>query len=137
MSPGPTARARPSRSCGQSWRRVVWPRMSTPRRISYASTNGSGSAGSAGALSLGRGGVAAPSFRVNPTTPITGPAWAVVTPIGRDHAEYLGNTVESVATEKAGIFKPGCPAVIAAQNYAEADAVLCRRAEAVGAGPIL
>ena len=44
------------------------------------------------------------------------PAAAVVTPIGRDHAEYLGDTVEAVATEKAGIFKRGCPAVIAAQD---------------------
>ncbi len=60
----------------------------------------------------------------------------MVTPIGRDHAEYLGDTVEAVATEKAGIFKKGCPAIIAAQDYAEADAVLCRLAEAAGASPI-
>ncbi|MDP4021821.1 folylpolyglutamate synthase/dihydrofolate synthase family protein [Methylobacterium sp. NEAU 140] len=82
-------------------------------------------------LEVGLGG------RVDATNVIDRPACAVVTPIGRDHAEYLGDTVESVAGEKAGIFKRGCPAVIAAQDYAEADAVLCRRAEAVGAGPIL
>ncbi|MGT2478745.1 Mur ligase family protein [Methylobacterium oryzae CBMB20] len=79
-------------------------------------------------LEVGLGG------RLDATNVIDRPACAVVTPIGRDHAEYLGDTVESVATEKAGIFKRGCPAVIAAQDYAEADAVLCRRAEAVGAG---
>ena len=82
-------------------------------------------------LEVGLGG------RVDATNVIDAPACAVVTPIGRDHAEYLGDTVESVATEKAGIFKRGCPAVIAAQDYAEADAVLCRHAEAVGAGPLL
>ena len=60
-------------------------------------------------LEVGLGG------RLDATNVIASPACAVVTPIGRDHAEYLGDTVESVATEKAGIFKRGCPAVIAAQ----------------------
>ncbi|MCE4222877.1 bifunctional folylpolyglutamate synthase/dihydrofolate synthase [Methylobacterium sp. C25] len=82
-------------------------------------------------LEVGLGG------RVDATNVIAQPACAVVTPIGRDHAEYLGDTLESVATEKAGIFKRGCPAVIAAQDYAEADSVLCRQAERVGATPIL
>ncbi len=36
---------------------------------------------------------------------------AVLTSIGLDHAEWLGNTRESVATEKAGIFRAGRPAV--------------------------
>ena len=81
-------------------------------------------------LEVGLGG------RVDATNVIDHVAAAVVTPIGRDHAEYLGDTVESVAIEKAGIFKRGCPAVIAAQDYAEADAVLCRHAESVGATPI-
>ena len=81
-------------------------------------------------LEVGLGG------RVDATNVIETVAAAVVTPIGRDHAEYLGDTVELVAIEKAGIFKRGCPAVIAAQDYAEADAVLCRRAAAVGATPV-
>ena len=81
-------------------------------------------------LEVGLGG------RVDATNVIETVAAAVVTPIGRDHAEYLGDTVELVANEKAGIFKRGCPAVIAAQDYAEADAVLCRRAASVGATPI-
>ncbi|ARD13214.1 MULTISPECIES: bifunctional tetrahydrofolate synthase/dihydrofolate synthase [Pseudomonas] len=37
--------------------------------------------------------------------------FALVTSIGVDHAEYLGNTRESVAFEKAGIFRAGCPAL--------------------------
>ena len=81
-------------------------------------------------LEVGLGG------RVDATNVIDHPACAVVTPIGRDHAEYLGDTVEAVATEKAGIFKAGCPAVIAAQDYVEADSVLCRLADAIGADPI-
>ena len=36
---------------------------------------------------------------------------ALVTSIGLDHAEYLGDTRESVAAEKAGIFRAGVPAV--------------------------
>lgn len=36
---------------------------------------------------------------------------AVVTSIGIDHQEWLGNTRDSVALEKAGIFRPRCPAV--------------------------
>ena len=64
-------------------------------------------------------------------------AAAVVTAIGRDHADYLGDNVAAIAAEKAGIFKPGCPAVIAPQEHADADAVLRERAAAVGARPIL
>jgi dihydrofolate synthase/folylpolyglutamate synthase len=82
-------------------------------------------------LEVGLGG------RADATNVIDKPAAAVVTPIGRDHADYLGDTVEKVASEKAGIFKCGCPAVIAPQDYAEADTVLCARAEATGAWPIL
>jgi dihydrofolate synthase/folylpolyglutamate synthase len=36
---------------------------------------------------------------------------ALVTSIGVDHAEWLGNTRESVAFEKAGIFREGRPAL--------------------------
>src|ERR687889_1493782 len=82
-------------------------------------------------LEVGLGG------RVDATNVIDAPAAAVVTAIGRDHADYLGDTVEAVAAEKAGIFKRGCPAVIAPQDYAEADTVLCARAEAASAWPIL
>ncbi|MDF7668059.1 bifunctional tetrahydrofolate synthase/dihydrofolate synthase [Orbaceae bacterium ESL0727] len=37
---------------------------------------------------------------------------AVITTIGIDHIEYLGNTRESIGREKAGIFKPNCIAVV-------------------------
>jgi dihydrofolate synthase/folylpolyglutamate synthase len=57
---------------------------------------------------------------------------AVVTPIGLDHMDYLGSTVEEIAAEKAGIVKPGATAVLAAQPVPAAE-VLMRRAAEVGA----
>jgi len=57
---------------------------------------------------------------------------AVVTPIGVDHAQYLGDTPAAIAREKAGIIKPGAVAVIA-QQLPEAREVLFAHAAEVGA----
>jgi dihydrofolate synthase / folylpolyglutamate synthase len=57
---------------------------------------------------------------------------AVVTPIAVDHARYLGNTLEEIAVEKAGIIKPGATAVLAEQLPGPAE-VLLRRCGEVGA----
>ncbi len=57
---------------------------------------------------------------------------AVVTPIGLDHQQFLGDTVAQIAAEKAGIIKPGASAILAAQP-AEAAAELLRRAATVEA----
>jgi len=57
---------------------------------------------------------------------------AVVTPIGLDHTEYLGDTLEAVAGEKAAIARAGIPLVTGAQRQ-EAMEVLRRRAQEVGA----
>jgi dihydrofolate synthase / folylpolyglutamate synthase len=46
------------------------------------------------------------------STNVVSPLAAGVTSIGLDHVEYLGPTLESIAREKAGIFKRGVPAVI-------------------------
>jgi len=43
---------------------------------------------------------------------VVDPDVAVVTSIGLDHQEYLGDTLEAIAREKAGIFRPGRTAVI-------------------------
>jgi dihydrofolate synthase/folylpolyglutamate synthase len=59
-------------------------------------------------------------------------AVAVITPIAIDHVRYLGHTITSIATEKAGIIKPGATAVLAQQPL-EAAQVLLRRAAEVGA----
>ena len=52
---------------------------------------------------------------------------AVITPIGMDHAEYLGDTIEQIASEKAGVIAPGCTAVSAVQ-VDEAQSVVDKRA---------
>lgn len=57
---------------------------------------------------------------------------SVLTPIAVDHERFLGHTVTEIATEKAGIIKPGAVAVLAEQPPDAAD-VLFRRAVEVGA----
>ena len=57
---------------------------------------------------------------------------AVITPISLDHTRLLGDTVEEIAAEKAGIIKPGAVAVLA-QQPVEAAEVLLRYAVEVGA----
>lgn len=59
-------------------------------------------------------------------------AVAVITPIGLDHTRYLGDTLEAIAGEKAGIIKPQAVAVLAQQPL-EAAEVLLRRVVEVGA----
>ena len=49
--------------------------------------------------------------RLDSTNIIT-PLLSVITNIGMDHTEFLGNTLPAIATEKAGIIKPGVPCVI-------------------------
>lgn len=60
-------------------------------------------------------------------TNVVDPALTVITPIDFDHEAYLGHTLEAIAGEKAGILKPGAPAVFARQRP-EAAAVLEARA---------
>jgi dihydrofolate synthase / folylpolyglutamate synthase len=68
-------------------------------------------------------------------TNVVQPVVAGVTSIGLDHTEYLGGTLQSIAREKAGIFKPGVPAVIGEGDPA-VRAWLARDAKAAGATPI-
>lgn len=65
-------------------------------------------------------------------TNVIQPELSVITNIALDHAEYLGNTIESVAREKAGIIKPGVP-VLTAERNETALAVFRERASEVGA----
>ncbi|MBQ8238808.1 MAG: bifunctional folylpolyglutamate synthase/dihydrofolate synthase [Oscillospiraceae bacterium] len=46
------------------------------------------------------------------TNVVPSPEAAVITNIGLDHTDALGDTLEQIAAAKAGIFKPGCSAVI-------------------------
>ena len=65
-------------------------------------------------------------------TNVVRPDLCVITPIDFDHEAFLGRAIESIAAEKAGILKPGVPAVFSRQRP-EAAPVLDARAEAVAA----
>lgn len=65
-------------------------------------------------------------------TNICEPELCVITRIGLDHCDWLGDTIAEIAAEKAGIIKPGVP-IVAGENTEEALDVIERRAHAVGA----
>jgi dihydrofolate synthase/folylpolyglutamate synthase len=69
-------------------------------------------------------------------TNVVRPLVAGVTNIGIDHVEYLGNTLSAIASEKAGIFKSGIPAIIGEPDTTIAGE-LARRAQGAGAAPIV
>lgn len=66
------------------------------------------------------------------TNIIDRPALSVITPVDYDHKAFLGSDLASIAGEKAGIIKAGCPAVTAIQRKV-CDDVITARAEQVGA----
>src|SRR5213596_3663185 len=132
------AKDQPSRSCARSSKLANSAPTSIPRRISCISTSDFGWAAwehaNAGAsitvfeittaaafllfarhpadvllLEVGLGG------RLDATNVVERPLVTVVTPVSLDHAEFLGDTVTLIAAEKAGIFKRGAPAIVAAQ----------------------
>ena len=65
-------------------------------------------------------------------TNVCDPELSVITRIGLDHCDWLGDTLEKIAAEKAGIIKPGVPVVLG-RNEPEVVDVVRRRAEEVGA----
>ena len=70
--------------------------------------------------------------RLDATNVIDAPLASVITPIAIDHTDFLGDTIEKIAAEKAGILKRGAVAVVAAQHR-DALAVIERQAARVGA----
>ncbi|MEO5368700.1 MAG: bifunctional folylpolyglutamate synthase/dihydrofolate synthase [Magnetococcus sp. DMHC-1] len=64
-------------------------------------------------------------------TNVIHPHLTLITPIGLDHQEYLGETLSRIAREKAGILKPGVPAA-ADPGSETASASIARRAEHLG-----
>jgi dihydrofolate synthase/folylpolyglutamate synthase len=72
-------------------------------------------------LEVGLGG------RLDATNVVEQPLVTVITPVALDHAEFLGDTVDKIAAEKAGIIKPDVPVIVAAQKR-EALAVIERQA---------
>jgi dihydrofolate synthase/folylpolyglutamate synthase len=78
-----------------------------------------------GVLEVGMGG------RLDATNVVT-PQVSVITSISYDHMMYLGDSLEAIATEKAGIIKRGVPVVSAPQRPAAAQ-VIARIAQESGA----
>jgi dihydrofolate synthase/folylpolyglutamate synthase len=70
--------------------------------------------------------------RLDATNVIERPLLTVVTPVSMDHQQFLGDTLEQIAAEKAGILKAGAGCVTASQNPA-VDRVLEDRARSLGA----
>jgi dihydrofolate synthase/folylpolyglutamate synthase len=66
-------------------------------------------------------------------TNIVTPLASVITNVQYDHQKYLGETLASIASEKAGIIKPGVP-VITGSESPEALAVIANAARAADAG---
>lgn len=77
-------------------------------------------------LEVGLGG------RLDATNVVDRPALTVITPVSHDHQQFLGDTIARIATEKAGIIKPGVACVVGPQ-MPEARAVIEARAQALGA----
>ena len=65
-------------------------------------------------------------------TNVCRPELCVITKIGLDHCDWLGDTVEKIAAEKAGIIKKGVPIVLGNNDPAVVDVVKARASE-VGA----
>lgn len=59
----------------------------------------------------------------NDTTNVVNSALSAITPIGYDHTSFLGDTLEKIAAEKAGILKHAVPAVIGRQREASAEVI--------------
>jgi dihydrofolate synthase/folylpolyglutamate synthase len=70
--------------------------------------------------------------RLDATNVVRRPAVTAITPISLDHQAFLGDTIAQIAGEKAGILKPGVPAVVGPQPE-EAEAVIEARAVELGA----
>jgi dihydrofolate synthase/folylpolyglutamate synthase len=66
------------------------------------------------------------------STNVISPLAVAVTNVARDHTEYLGESLEEIAAEKAGVFKPGVPSITAETAAGPLD-VLRQRAAEVGA----
>jgi dihydrofolate synthase/folylpolyglutamate synthase len=77
-------------------------------------------------LEVGLGG------RLDATNVIENPLATIITRVSIDHTDFLGDSLEKIASEKAGILKRGVPAVIAAQSR-DALAVIERQAAKVHA----
>ena len=70
--------------------------------------------------------------RFDATNSIRSPLVSVITPIGLDHTEILGDTIEQIAFEKCGIIKPGVPVVTSPEQDTNALAVILEQCSQKG-----
>ncbi|WP_146346260.1 bifunctional folylpolyglutamate synthase/dihydrofolate synthase [Phaeobacter marinintestinus] len=68
-------------------------------------------------LEVGLGG------RLDATNVIDKPALTIITPVSIDHQQFLGDTLEKIAFEKAGIIKRGVPCVVGPQQEAAMEVI--------------
>lgn len=66
--------------------------------------------------------------RLDCTNVIEQPLATIISAIGMDHAEHLGDTIEKIAAEKAGIMKAGAPCIISPQYDGSVHSVFENRA---------
>ncbi len=69
--------------------------------------------------------------RLDSTNVVADPVLSVITGVALDHTAVLGDTVEKIAFEKAGIIKPGCPVLFGGADTRAAE-VIRRRAKELG-----
>lgn len=70
--------------------------------------------------------------RFDSTNVVKKPLISIITSISFDHTDILGDTIEKIAREKAGIIKPGCPAVTTFSQDPKALKVLSQTAQSLG-----
>ncbi len=68
-------------------------------------------------LEVGLGGIG------DSTNMVSDPVASVITSISFDHMEYLGDTLEKIAIQKAGIIKPGIPVIYNVEDQSAVDAI--------------
>ncbi|KAI9696938.1 MAG: folylpolyglutamate synthase [Candelina mexicana] len=84
-----------------------------------------------GVVEVGLGG------RLDATNVLKEPLVTVISKIGKDHQSLLGNTLEDIAYQKAGILKRGVACVLDDTNSESVRTVIANYARQIGAGPII
>eukprot|EP01080_Neovahlkampfia_damariscottae_P009389 gene9389-1600_t len=72
--------------------------------------------------------------RIDATNIIKNPVVCGITSLGYEHQQILGDTIEKIAFEKAGIMKPNVPCIVQPQKYKETYKVLIDHSKDVGCG---
>lgn len=84
-----------------------------------------------GVIEVGLGG------KLDATNILSNPWVTVITKIGMDHQTFLGDTIEEIASQKAGIMKKGVPCIVDGTNTPNVLDVFREHAQRVDAGPVV